>query len=91
MNIAILSRGEGLYSTRSLFLAGESRNHVMEVIDPNRCTQAIVEGRPVLYYNDELVEDLHAVIPRIGASNTYFGAALVRHLQAMGAYSPIPK
>ena len=86
MNIAILSRGEGLYSTRSLFLAGESRNHVMEVIDPNRCTQAIVEGKPVLYYNDELVEDLHAVIPRIGASNTYFGAALVRHLQAMGVF-----
>jgi ribosomal protein S6--L-glutamate ligase len=86
MKIGIISRGENLYSTRSLFKAGDSRNHVMEVLDPNRCTQAIVNGRPVLFYDDELVEDLDAVIPRIGASNTYFGAALVRHFQSMGVF-----
>jgi len=86
MNIAILSRGENLYSTQSLFKAGESRNHVMEVIDPTRCMQVIEDGRSVLYYQDELLHDLDAVIPRIGASNTYFGAALVRHLQAMGVF-----
>jgi len=86
MNIAILSRGESLYSTRSLFKAGEARNHVMEVLDPTRCTQAIENGKPVLYFNNELIDDLHAVIPRIGASNTYFGAALVRHFQSMGVF-----
>ncbi|MBT8262217.1 MAG: RimK family alpha-L-glutamate ligase [Bacteroidia bacterium] len=86
MNIAIISRGESLYSTRSLFKAGESRNHVMEVLDPTRCTQAIENGKPVLYFNNELIADLHAVIPRIGASNTYFGAALVRHFQSMGVF-----
>ena len=86
MNIAIISRGENLYSTRSLYKAGASRNHVMEILDPNRCTQAIEDGKPVLYFNNELVEDLHAVIPRIGASNTYFGAALVRHFQSMGVF-----
>ncbi len=86
MNIAILSRGESLYSTRSLFKAGQSRNHEMEVLDPTLCIQSIENGKPVLYFNNELVDDLHAVIPRIGASNTYFGAALVRHLQSMGIF-----
>lgn len=86
MNIAILSRGENLYSTRSLFKAGASRSHTMEVLDPTRCTQAIEDGRPVLYFDGEPVDDLHAVIPRIGASNTYFGAALVRHFQSMGVF-----
>jgi ribosomal protein S6--L-glutamate ligase len=86
MNIAILSRGESLYSTRSLFKAGQARSHEMEVLDPSQCTQAIEDGKPVLYYNNELVDDLHAVIPRIGASNTYFGSALVRHFQSMGVF-----
>ncbi len=86
MNIAILSRSENLYSTRSLFNAGASRSHAMEVLDPTRCTQAIEDGKPVLYFDGESVDDLHAVIPRIGASNTYFGAALVRHFQSMGVF-----
>ena len=86
MNIAILSRGENLYSTRSLFRAGEARNHSMEVMDPTRCTQAIEDGKAVLYFNGERIDYLHAVIPRIGASNTYFGSALVRHFQAMGVF-----
>lgn len=89
MNIAILSRGENLYSTRSLLSAGEAKNHVMEVMDPTRCIQAIEDGKPVLYYQDALIDDLHAVIPRIGASNTYFGAALVRHFRAMGVFSVV--
>lgn len=58
----------------------------MEVIDPTRCTQVIEDGRSVLYYQDEPLDDLDAVIPRIGASNTYFGAALVRHFQSMGVF-----
>lgn len=86
MNIAILSRGENLYSTQSLLRAGESRNHLMEIIDPTRCVQVIENGRSVLYYLDEPLDNLDAVIPRIGASNTYFGAALVRHFQAMGVF-----
>lgn len=89
MNIAILSRGENLYSTRSLLSAGEARNHVMEVLDPSRCSQVIENGRPTLYYQGEPVTDLHAVIPRIGASYTYFGAALVRHFKAMGIFSVV--
>jgi len=86
MNIAVLSRGEHLYSTQSLLKAGHARNHTMEVLDPSQCTLVTEDGKPVLYYHDELVDDLHAVIPRIGASNTYFGSTLVRHFQSMGVF-----
>lgn len=86
MNIAVLSRGENLYSTQSLMKAGMAHNHNMEILDPNLCTVAIEHGKPVLYYGDETVDDLHAAIPRIGASNTYFGSSLVRHLECMGVF-----
>ena len=86
MNIAILSRGENLYSTQSLLNAGLSRNHNMEVLDPSNCTLAIENGQSVLYYCNEIVDDLDAVIPRVGASNTYYGSSLVRHLQSIGVF-----
>lgn len=86
MNIAILSRGETLYSTRSLLKAGEARNHTMEVIDPSYCSLAIENGKALLYFQNELVNDLDAIIPRIGASNTYYGTNVVRHFEAMGVF-----
>ena len=86
MNIAVLSRGEHLYSTQSLLKAGESRSHVMEVLDPSLCTLITENNNPTLYYRGEIVNDLHAVIPRIGASNTFHGATLVRHFQSMGVF-----
>lgn len=86
MNIAVLSRGEQLYSTQSLLKAGMARNHNMEVLDPTHCTMAIENGKSVLYYYNEIVDDLDAVIPRIGASNTYYGSSLVRHFQSMGVF-----
>lgn len=87
MNIAILSRGENLYSTQSLLKAGIARNHSMEVLDPTLFTLAIEDGLPILYYGDEVVDDVHAVIPRIGASYTYYGASLVRHFQAINVFT----
>ncbi len=89
MNIAIISRSEVLYSTQSLLKAGLARNHDIEVLDPTHCTVAIESGSPKLYYCNEPVDDLHAIIPRIGASNTYFGASLVRHLQSMNVFSVV--
>ncbi|MBW2937116.1 RimK family alpha-L-glutamate ligase [Aureisphaera sp. CAU 1614] len=89
MNIAVLSRGENLYSTKSLLKAGLARNHTMEVLDPNLCTVAIENNQPVLYYTDERVDDLDAIIPRIGASNTYMGSSLVRHLECMNVFSVV--
>ncbi|QNJ97369.1 ATP-grasp domain-containing protein [Constantimarinum furrinae] len=89
MNIAILSRGENLYSTQSLLKAGKVRNHDIEVIDPALCTLAVEDGKPTLYYCNEPLNDLHAVIPRIGASNTYFGTSLVRHFESMGVFCAV--
>ena len=87
MNIAVLSRGENLYSTKSILKAGEARKHTMEVLDPTFCNLAIDNGSAAVYYHDEKVDDLHAIIPRIGASNTYLGASLVRQFEAMGVFS----
>jgi len=87
MNIAIISRGETLYSTQSLLKAGTARNHVMEVLDPSHCALSIENGKSLVRYHDEIVDDLDAIIPRIGASNTYYGATLVRHFAAMGVFS----
>ncbi len=89
MNIAVLSRGENLYSTQSLLKAGMARNHTMEVLEPSHCTLVIKNGKSVLHYCNEPVEDLHAVIPRVGASNTYFGSSLVRHFQCMGIFCAV--
>lgn len=89
MNIAILSRGEALYSTKSLVNAGNSRNHSMEVLDPSYCNLGIENAKAVLYFQNELVRDIHAIIPRIGASNTYFGTNVVRHFEAMGVFSVV--
>ena len=89
MNIAILSRGEALYSTKSLLSAGEARNHTMEVLDPSYCNLAVENGKAVLYFQDELIDDIHAIIPRIGASNTYFGTNVVRHFEAMGVFTVV--
>ena len=89
MNIALLSRGEHLYSTQSLLKAGLARNHNMEVLEPSNCTLVIENSKTVLHYCNELVDDLDAVIPRVGASNTYFGSSLVRHFQCMGIFCAV--
>ncbi len=89
MNIAIISRGETLYSTQSILKAGTARNHVMEVLDPSHCALSIENGKSVVRYHEEIVEDLDAIIPRVGASNTYFGTSLVRHFNAKGVFTVV--
>ncbi len=87
MNIAILSRGEALYSTKSLFNAGKARNHTMEILDPSYCNLSIEKGKSHLYFQGEKVDYIDAIIPRIGASNTNFGANVVRQFETMGIFS----
>lgn len=89
MKIAILSRGETLYSTRSLLKAGRKRGHEMEVINPLACNMTIENGKAVLRYYDEIVNDLGAVIPRIGSSNTAIGVSVVRHFEALNVFSSV--
>lgn len=89
MNIAILSRGTYLYSTQSLLRAGERRGHDIRIIDATYCTPGIIDNKPVLYYHDEILEGFDAIIPRIGASVTYYGTNIVRHFESMGVFSTV--
>jgi len=81
MNIAILSRAPELYSTRRLKEAGEARGHAVKIIDHTRCFVVMSKGSPEIYYDGEALHDFDAVIPRIGASVTFFGASVVRQFE----------
>ncbi|MGH8481733.1 MAG: 30S ribosomal protein S6--L-glutamate ligase [Nevskiaceae bacterium] len=86
MKIAILSRDRTLYSTRKLVEAGEERGHIVRVIDVLRCYMNIAPESPEIHYRGAKLEKFDAVIPRIGASVTFYGAAVVRQLEMMGVY-----
>jgi ribosomal protein S6--L-glutamate ligase len=86
MKIAILSRKPSLYSTARLKEAGEERGHQMRVIDYLRCYMNITAHRPQVMYQGEPLEGFDAVIPRIGASNTFYGTAVVRQFEMMSVF-----
>ena len=86
MKIGILSRNRKLYSTRRLVEAGRQRGHEVHVIDTLRCYMNIVSHRPAIHYMGEILTDFDAVIPRIGASVTFYGAAVLRQFEMMGVY-----
>jgi len=86
MKIGILSRNKKLYSTRRLMEAAEERGHEVRVLDHLRCYMNITSMRPSVSYNGEKVEGLDAVIPRIGASVTFYGTAVLRQFEMMGVY-----
>ncbi len=83
MNIYILSRNSNLYSTSRIEEAGRKRGHVIRVIDYMRCYMNITSRNPVVYYGGESLKDVDAIIPRIGASNTFYGTAVVRQFETM--------
>lgn len=86
MKIVILSRNPKLYSTRKMVEAGRARGHEVRVIDPLRCYMKIVSHSPEIHYKGEKVENVDAVIPRIGASITFYGTAVLRQFEIMGTY-----
>ncbi|MEZ5560847.1 MAG: 30S ribosomal protein S6--L-glutamate ligase [Pseudomonadales bacterium] len=87
MKIAILSRNSRLYSTRRLVEAARSRGHEALVVDTLRCYMNMATARPSIHYRGEELHDVDAVIPRIGASITFYGSAVVRQFEMMGVYS----
>ena len=89
MKIAILSRSKSIYSTNRLVEAAQARGHEVRVIDHVRCFMDITSDRPSIHYKDEEFgpEHFDAVIPRIGASVTFYGTAVVRQFEMMGVYS----
>ena len=89
MKIAILSRNRRLYSTRRLIEAAEQRGHQVQVIDVLRCYMNIVSHKPSIHLDGETLETFDAVIPRIGASVTAYGTAVLRQFEMMGTYTLI--
>ena len=86
MKILILSRNKNLYSTRRIFNAGINRGHEVRVVDYLRCYMNITSRKPTVYYGGESLGKADAVIPRIGASQTFYGTAVVRQFETMGSY-----
>lgn len=87
MKIKILSRNSHLYSTKRLIEAATKRKHEVEVIDPLKCDIVIEKRKPNIYYKGGYIEGVDAVIPRIGASVTFYGTAVVRQFEMMGAFT----
>jgi ribosomal protein S6--L-glutamate ligase len=86
MRIVILSRQPALYSTRALVEAGRARGHTMRVLDTLQFDIRLSRRNPELFYQGEPVGPVDAVIPRIGASITFYGLAVVRQLEMRGVY-----
>jgi ribosomal protein S6--L-glutamate ligase len=89
MNIAILSRDAKLYSTRRLKEAGEARGHKVEIIDHMKCILLIEKKNPMVWYNGRKLDYFDAIIPRIGASVTFYGAAVVRQFEMMKVFTAV--
>ena len=87
MKIGILSRNPKIYSPHRLVKAALSRGHQVRVIDPLRCYMNITSAKPMVHYKDQLLDDFNVIIPRIGASITYYGSAILRQFEMMGVYS----
>ena len=88
MKLAILSRNTKLYSTQRLVEAGRQRGHVVRVLDPLRCYMQIAPGQFLLRYKGKPLVGIDAVIPRIGASVTFYGTAVLRQFELMGTFTP---
>lgn len=90
MKIAVLSTIKSLYSTRRLVDAAQSRGHECLVIDHSQCYVGIRQGEPSIHYKGQHLTDIDAIIPRIGASVTFYGSAIVRQFEVMGVISANP-
>ncbi len=86
MHVAILSRNPNLYSTRRLKEAGELKGHTVDIIDTMHCYMDITSSKPTVRYKGKELPKYDAVIPRIGASVTFYGTAVVRQFEVVGTF-----
>ncbi|NPD46973.1 30S ribosomal protein S6--L-glutamate ligase [Lentimicrobium sp. S6] len=89
MKIAILSRNTKLYSTQRLVDAAQEKGHEVIVIDHLKCVIELEKKSPRIYYNGIYLNDIDAIIPRIGASVTFYGTAVVRQFEMMNVFSAV--
>ncbi|HEY0975993.1 MAG TPA: 30S ribosomal protein S6--L-glutamate ligase [Flavobacteriales bacterium] len=87
MNILVLSRNAKLYSTKRLVEAALAHGHEVRVVDHAKCDILIEQKRPHVVYNGQPLEGVDAIIPRIGASVTFFGTAVVRQFEMMKVFT----
>lgn len=87
MKIAVLSRNPRIYSTHRLVKAGLARGHEVQVVNPLRCYMNITSAKPMVHLRDQSLDSFDAIIPRIGASVTIYGTAILRQFEMMGVYS----
>ncbi|MEX2321182.1 MAG: 30S ribosomal protein S6--L-glutamate ligase [Saccharospirillum sp.] len=87
MKLAVLSREPSNYSSLRLVEAAEKRGHEIRIVDTLRCYMSIVAHRPSIHYMGEPLEDMDAIIPRIGSSITFYGTAVVRQFEMMGTHT----
>ena len=87
MKLAILSQGPKLYSTRRLVEAAEEKGHHVEVINPMNCYMNIASTMPRVYYQNKMLDYFDAVVPRIGASMTFYGTAVLRQFEMSHVYA----
>lgn len=86
MNLGILSRAPRAYSTKRFMAAAKERGHKPQVINTGQFAISVEEENPDLYYRQKRVRNFDAILPRIGASVTYFGTAVVRQFEQMGVF-----
>ena len=89
MNIAILSRNPALYSTQSLARAARLRHHFVRIIDYVNCDLIIEDGQLTISYHGQVIKNIDAIIPRIGASVTPYGSAVIRQFEEKGIFSTL--
>jgi ribosomal protein S6--L-glutamate ligase len=87
MNIKILSANSNLYSTQRLIEAAKKRKHTIEVINHTKCDIVIEKKNPIIIYNGKKLDHTDAIIPRIGASVTFYGTAVVRQFEMMHVFT----
>ena len=86
MKIVMMARNANLYSHQRLKQAAEDRGHTLDIVDTLRCYMNIASRRPTVHYNGEELPPYDAVIPRIGASITFYGLAVLRQFEVMGTF-----
>tara|TARA_R110000868_G_scaffold32486_4_gene118139 strand:- start:192 stop:1067 length:876 start_codon:yes stop_codon:yes gene_type:complete len=87
MRIVILSQNPNLYSTKRLVEAGEKKGHEMIIVDHAKCNLVIEKKKPTIIYKGKEITDIDGVIPRIGASVTFYGTAVVRQFEMMKVFT----
>ncbi|MFO7719191.1 MAG: 30S ribosomal protein S6--L-glutamate ligase, partial [Gillisia sp.] len=89
MQIKVLSRNAKLYSTKRLVEAARARNHEVSVINPLNCDLVIKKRDLNVFYKGKKIENVDAIIPRIGISDTFYGAAVIRQFELMKVFSTV--